>query len=223
VAQQFDIHGVTALVVGGTGGLGSRIAAELTARGARVVTVSRSGSNSESHLVADLRSADEAERVVAEVAERTGRLDIVVNAVGVVAFGDTVSTSVDTVEELFLTNTFAHIFLCAAALPRMTRNGVIVSISGVIAEQNLPGMAVYGASKTAVRAFNEGFAREARRAGVRVLDCRPPHTDTGLAGRAVAGVAPKFPTGLDPTAVATRIVDAIADGSTDLASGAFAP
>ncbi|MFM9225269.1 MAG: SDR family oxidoreductase, partial [Actinomycetota bacterium] len=53
------------------------------------VFVSRSGSSSESHLVADLRSADEAERVVAEVAERTGRLDIVVNSVGVVAFGDT--------------------------------------------------------------------------------------------------------------------------------------
>ncbi|MFM9138533.1 MAG: KR domain-containing protein, partial [Actinomycetota bacterium] len=60
------IEGSTALVAGGTGGLGSRIAAELTARGARVVTVSRSGSSSGSHLVADLRSADEAERVVAE-------------------------------------------------------------------------------------------------------------------------------------------------------------
>lgn len=223
MASTFEISGTVALVAGGTGGLGREITAELARRGARVITVARSGSESDTHIVADLRSADEAQRVVGETVDRAGRLDIVVNAVGVVAFGDTVSTSVDAVEELFLTNTFAHIFMCTAALPRMTKNGVIVAVSGVIAEQNLPGMAVYGASKAAVRSFNEGFAREARRAGLRVIDARPPHTETGLAGRAIAGTAPKFPQGLDPVVVATRIVDAIADGTNDLPASEFAP
>ena len=82
-------------------------------------------------------------------------------------------------------------------------------------------MSVYGASKAAVRSFDEALAREARKAGVRVIDARPPHTETGLASRAVAGTAPKFPVGLDPTAVARRIVQAIADGETDLPSTAF--
>lgn len=223
MASILDISGTVALVAGGTGGLGREITAELARRGARVITVARSGSESDTHIVADLRSADEAQRVVEVTVDRAGRLDIVVNAVGVVAFGDTVSTSVDAVEELFLTNTFAHIFMCTAALPRMTKNGVIVAVSGVIAEQNLPGMAVYGASKAAVRSFNEGFAREARRAGLRVIDARPPHTETGLAGRAIAGTAPKFPQGLDPVVVATRIVDAIADGTNDLPASEFAP
>lgn len=223
MASILDISGTVALVAGGTGGLGREITAELARRGARVITVARSGSESDTHIVADLRSADEAQRVVEVTVDRAGRLDIVVNAVGVVAFGDTVSTSVDAVEELFLTNTFAHIFMCTAALPRMTKNGVIVAVSGVIAEQNLPGMAVYGASKAAVRSFNEGFAREARRASVRVIDARPPHTETGLAGRAIAGTAPKFPQGLDPVVVATRIVDAIADGTNDLPASEFAP
>lgn len=223
MASILDISGTVALVAGGTGGLGREITAELARRGARVITVARSGSESDTHIVADLRSADEAQRVVEVTVDRAGRLDIVVNAVGVVAFGDTVSTSVDAVEELFLTNTFAHIFMCTAALPRMTKNGVIVAVSGVIAEQNLPGMAVYGASKAAVRSFNEGFAREARRASVRVIDARPPHTETGLAGRAIAGTAPRFPQGLDPVVVATRIVDAIADGTNDLPASEFAP
>jgi len=222
MATGLDIAGTTALVVGGTGGLGREIVAELSRRGSRVITAARTGTASDTHILADLRSADDAGRVVEETILRTGRLDIVVNAVGVVAFGDAVSTSVDAVEELFLTNTFAHIFLCTAALPRMAKNGVIVAISGVIAEQNLPGMAVYGASKAAVRSFDEGFAREARRAGVRVIDARPPHTETGLAGRAIAGSPPKFPQGLDPAVVAVRIVDAIADGTTDLPSAAFA-
>ena len=222
MATGLDIAGTTALVAGGTGGLGREIVAELSRRGSRVITAARTGTASDTHILADLRSADDAGRVVEETILRTGRLDIVVNAVGVVAFGDAVSTSVDTVEELFLTNTFAHIFLCTAALPRMTKNGVIVAISGVIAEQNLPGMAVYGASKAAVRSFDEGFAREARRAGVRVIDARPPHTETGLADRAIAGTPPKFPQGLDPAVVAVRIVDAIADGTTALPSAAFA-
>lgn len=221
MAEQFDFGGKVAVVAGGTGGLGSGIAAQLTALGATVVTLSRSATGDDNHITADLRSPGAAGRAVGDVIERHGRLDIVVNAAGVVAFGDAVSTDVDTVEEVFLTNTFAHVFLCQAALPRMTKGGAIVAVSGVVAEQNLPGMAVYGASKAAVRSFNEAFAREARRSGIRVLDARPPHTETGLATRPVAGTAPRFPQGLDPAAVASRIIAAVRDGETDLPSASF--
>ena len=100
---------------------------------------------------------------------------------------------------------------------------MIVNISGVIAERNLAGMAAYGASKAALRAFDEALAREARRRKVRVIDARPPHTETGLADRPVEGSAPTMPTGLDPAFVATVIVDAIAGDTVDLPSGAFAP
>ena len=221
MADTIELAGATALVAGGTGGIGRHVSSLLSARGSQVFTVSRTDTGSPNHITADLRSADEARRAVSEAHTRAGRLDIVVNAVGVVAFGDAVSTSVDTVEELFLTNTFAHIFLCTAALPLMQKGAVIVGISGVVAEQNLPGMAAYGASKAAVRSFDEAFAREARRAGVRVIDARPPHTETGLASRPVAGTAPRFPQGLDPAKVAARIIDAIVDGTTDLPSSAF--
>ena len=108
-----------------------------------------------------------------------------------------------------------------AGLEKMAKGSVLVGISGVIAEQNLPGMSVYGASKAAVRSFNEAFGREARRSGIRVIDARPPHTETGLASRAIAGTPPKFPVGLDTDFVARCIVQAIADGETDLPSGAF--
>lgn len=220
MTEQFGFGDKVALVAGGTGGIGSRVAALLESRGAKVTTVSRS-TGGDNHIAADLRSPAAAGDAVEEVVSRHGRLDIVVNAVGVVAFGDAVATSVDTVEEVFLTNTFAHVFLCQAALPAMGKGGVIVAVSGVVAEQNLPGMSVYGASKAAVRSFDEAFAREARRAGIRVIDARPPHTETGLATRAVAGTAPRFPQGLSPDTVASRIVAAIADGETDLSSSAF--
>jgi cyclic-di-GMP-binding biofilm dispersal mediator protein len=173
------------------------------------------------HIVADLRSLEETRTMINAVVDQHGSIDIIVNAMGVVAFGEIVSISIDAVEELFLTNTFGHIFLMQTALPHMTKGSVLVGISGVIAEQNLPGMAAYGASKAAVRSFNEALTREARRLGIRVIDARPPHTETGLATRAIAGVAPKFPKGLSPISVAQRIVLAIASGEEDLPSSSF--
>lgn len=217
----FDFAHKVALVAGGTGGLGQMITSELRLRGCTVVTCSRTPNNDPMHIVADLRSPEEARTMINEVVDQHGSLDIVINAMGVVAFGDIVSTSIDDVEELFLTNTFGHIFLMQVALPHMSKGSVLVGISGVIAEQNLPGMAAYGASKAAVRSFNEALSREARRLGVRVIDARPPHTETGLATRAIAGIAPKFPQGLNPMSVAQKIVLAIASGEEDLPSSSF--
>jgi cyclic-di-GMP-binding biofilm dispersal mediator protein len=220
--EPFDFAQKIALVAGGTGGLGGLIAAELRARGCIVTTVSRSHSSDTAHISADLRSPEAISDVMNKIVERHGALDIVINAMGVVAFGPLDTTSIDTIEELFLTNTFAHIFLMKEALKCARQGSVLVGISGVIAEQNLPGMATYGASKAAVRSFNEALTREARRSGVRVIDARPPHTETGLASRAIAGDPPKMPAGLDPIKVVQRIVRAIADGETDLPSTVFA-
>ncbi len=219
----FDFGQKVAVIAGGTGGLGTVLRSELEAKGCVVVAISRAHISDPSHITADLRSPEAATAAIADVVARHGSVDIVINAMGVVAFGPINTTSVDTVEELFLTNTFGHIFLMQAALQHMTQGSVLVGISGVIAEQNLPGMSVYGASKAATRSFNEALSREARRSGVRVIDARPPHTETGLASRAIAVTPPKFPVGLDPIQVARRIVQAIADGETDLPSGAFAP
>ena len=220
--EPFGFAQKIALVAGGTGGLGTPIAAELRARGCIVTTVSRAPISDAAHISADLRSPEAISALMNSIVERHGALDIVVNAMGVVAFGTVDATSIDTIEELFLTNTFAHIFLMKEALKFARQGSVLVGISGVIAEQNLPGMATYGASKAAVRSFNEALTREARRSGIRVIDTRPPHTETGLSSRAIAGDPPKFPVGLDPTKVAQRIIRAIADGETDLPSTVFA-
>jgi len=173
-------------------------------------------------MVGDIRDPSQVNAVVMAAVAEHGSLDIVVNAAGVVGFGTVADLDSDVIEELFLTNTFGPMFVSKAALPHMNEGGVIASISGVIAEQNMPGMAAYGASKAALRSFNEGFGREARRQKVRVLDVRPPHTETGLASRAIAGTAPKMPEGLDPAAVADVIVAAIIDDSIkDVPAAAF--
>ena len=221
-----NLEGASVLLAGATGGLGSALAVELDRRGASLTLVARSADRLDRLPVAgrrlplDLRTEEACIKAV-EAAAGDGRLDVVINAVGVVAFGNVVDLSVDAMEELFLTNTFVPILLARAALPKLASGGALVSISGVIAEQNLPGMAAYGASKAAVMSFDQALAREARRLGVRVIDARPPHTETGLADRPIEGRAPAMPEGLEPSAVAATIVEAIESGATDLPSAGF--
>ncbi len=217
------------LIAGATGGLGSAIATELAERGDRVTLVARDAARLDAlpvdgrRVALDLRDPDACATAVRHAIDAGGQLDVVVNAVGVVAFGPVDELSIDTMEELFLTNTFVPIMLAKAAVPNLAAGGVIVNISGVIAEQNVPGMAAYGASKAAVRSFDEALAREARRRKIRVIDARPPHTETGLATRPIAGQAPRMPEGLTPEAVAVTICDAIDGTATDLPASAFTP
>ena len=221
------LGGASVLLTGATGGIGRALAAELQGHGANLTLVARSAEALEqvdgtaARLAVDLRTPDACEQAVQTAREHGGRLDVVINAVGVVAFGPVVDLSIDAMEELFLTNTFVPIMLARAALPHLPPGGAFVNLTGVIAEQNLPGMAAYGASKAAARAFDEALAREARRKKVRVLDARPPHTETGLIDRALEGEAPRMREGLAPEAVAATICQALAEGVTDLPGSAF--
>ena len=93
----FDFAHKVALVAGGTGGLGQMITSELRLRGCTVVTCSRTPNTDPMHAVADLRSPEETRSMINTVLAQHGSLDIVINAMGVVAFGDIVSTSIDDV------------------------------------------------------------------------------------------------------------------------------
>ncbi len=207
------------MVVGARGGLGAPISAELRRRGAVVLGAGRSGPE----IVCDLRDADAGDALVRGALGMQGRLDGVVNAAGIVAFGDVVDTDPVVIEELFLTNALGPLWLARSVLPTLSQSkGFFVNISGVVAEQSFPHMVAYCASKAAASHAFPGLRREARRLGVHVIDARPPHTETGLATRPVAGTAPGFGAGLAPEAVARRIVDAIANDEPEVPSTAFA-
>lgn len=219
------------LVLGASGGLGSRIAAMLDDEGAIVVRAARrpeSLSGPDAYL-ADLRTEQGAASLVAAALQAHGRLDGVVVAAGVVAFGPAAEVSDATLAELLEVNLVGPIRVLRDAADALAvsadagREPFVVTISGVVSESPTAGMAAYSASKAGLAAFVSATAREYRRRGIRVLDARPGHTDTGLATRAVAGSAPAFGTALDPDDVAARIVRAVVDGEKDLPSSAFTP
>ena len=187
------LDGAVVAVVG-TGGLGRALATALAAHGATVVVAGRSGAVD---VRVDLTDADAGAALVEHVTRTHGRLDGVVIAAGVVAFGELADTEDVVVEELLLTNAMGPLWLAKRVMPALRESrGFLVNISGMVAATPMPGMAAYSASKAAAAA------------GL-VCDVQPPHTETGLATRPLAGTAPRLPQGLEPEAVAERIVAAI--------------
>jgi short-subunit dehydrogenase len=214
-----ELRGSVVAVVGATGGLGREISAVLTERGATVVRVGR---NQPADLQIDLRDNTAGDELVTYCADRFGRLDGVVVAAGIVAFGDLVDTDDIVIEELFLTNALGPMWLAKrVAAPLSASQGFFVNISGVVADTPMPGMAAYSASKAAAAAAMESVRREFRRSKVTVIDVRPPHTETGLADHPLDGAAPKMPEGLAPRVVAERIVVAIEQGDAVVTADQF--
>ncbi|MFN8122321.1 MAG: SDR family oxidoreductase [Thermoleophilia bacterium] len=213
-----EISGARVLVAGASGGLGGAIARELAARGARLAVSGRdperlagiASATGGVALVRDLTEPTGPEQLVGESAHLLGGLDAVVCAAGVVAFGPVAELDDRVLTQLFTVNALAPIRLSRAALGALGGGGAIVNVSAIVAEMPTAGMAAYSASKAALTAFDAALRREARRAGVRVLDVRPPHTETGLAQRPLAREGPRLAAGRDPGDVARRIVDALA-------------
>ncbi|MBG6224418.1 cyclic-di-GMP-binding biofilm dispersal mediator protein [Arthrobacter sp. CAN_A2] len=225
-----ELSGSHVLVVGATGVLGAELSRQLAAQGARLTLSGRSREKL-ANLADELGDAVVGS-VAADLSRPSGPADIaaavygrelngVVFAAGVVAFGSAMEVDDDTLDELMLVNLLGYMRLMREVGPRLARDSFVAQISAVVAESPTAGMAAYSATKAGLSAYGKALTLELRRQGVRILDVRPPHTETGLATRPIAGEAPKLPRGKDPVAVAERIVTAIRDGERDLPSSSF--
>ena len=228
-----NVSGKRILVTGATGALGSRIARELHNLGARLVLTGRSVEALQAlgipaELFAyDLNHPGAADALIPAVIAG-GNLDGLVIAHGVVAFGPASELDYATLSTLTQLNHMGPIQLIHAALCSLMHaraagsEPFVLTISGVIADIPTAGMAAYGAGKAGLKAFVQAAQREVRRDGIRLVDARPPHTETGLATRAISGQAPAMPAGLNPDSVAQRIVAGIVGDEKDLPAEAFA-
>ena len=220
------IAGARVLVMGGSGGLGRALVAQLSAGGARVVSAGVRGdvtpvARAEVHLVGDITVSDDRERIVDAALEHLGGLDVVVLGSGVVGFGtaDTVrSADLQRLIDVDLTGPLAFLGLVG---PEVAEGGTVVVITGAIVDTPIPGTSAYAAAKAGLSSAAVVLGRELRRRKVTVIDARPPHIETGLADRAVFGTAPTFPTGLTADVVSARIVAAIEAGERELPPAAF--
>ena len=225
-----------ALITGANRGLGHDLALALGAAGASVVAAARKP-ESLSDVVAtiaadggdalavrlDVTDLESVEGAMAAAVERYGKLDILVNNAGLGTNHDAIDVTEQEWDELMEVNLKGLFFTSQAAARYMIPSGYgrIVNMASQAGVVGIRRHAAYSASKAAAAAGMAALAKEWRRKKIAVIDVRPPHTETGLATRPLAGTAPQMPEGLTPTGVAERIVAAIEAGEREVSGADF--
>jgi dehydrogenase/reductase SDR family protein 7B len=163
-----------ALVTGSSQGIGKAIAIELAKKGSIVVLNGRQQHKLEPlkieieqnggkalAIAADVSLFDEASRLIDETIKKFGRLDFLINNVGISSRGYIAELHPDVLHQVFNSNVNGCLFPTQAALPYLRQQkGSIVFISSLAAIHGLPGLAPYSASKMALQAFAEALRIE---------------------------------------------------------------
>jgi NAD(P)-dependent dehydrogenase (short-subunit alcohol dehydrogenase family) len=181
-----DLHGLRALVTGGTKGIGQAIATRLRESGATVLTTARTAPDDSSgvdFVAADVATADGCGTVVDAVHHRLGGIDVIVHVVGgssAPAGGFAVLDDRQWQRALDL-NLFAAVRLDRALLPSMLeqRSGVIVHITSIQSRMPLPDATIaYAAAKAALSNYSKGLSKEVSPKGIRVVRVSPGWVET---------------------------------------------
>ena len=193
-----------AVVTGGSRGIGAAVAAALLAHGSRVLICGRSPealaeaceqARESAHgaaspgaietVEADVRDAEQAQRVIEHAEQRFGGLDILVNNAGIGRFGeDLAAQSLDDWRAVIDTNLHGVFHCCRAAVPALRRRGGgwIINVSSLAGSHPFAGAAAYCASKAAVNALSAALMQEVRHEGIRVSCVAPGSVDTRFSG-----------------------------------------
>jgi len=222
----FDLSGMTALVTGASGGIGSAVARALAGQGARVAL---SGTREEAlekvageiggdHVIlpANLSDAAAVDALVPQAVERLGKLDILINNAGVTRDNLAMRMKDEEWSEVIRINLEAAFRLARAAMKPMMRakHGRIISVTSVVGATGNPGQANYAASKAGLVGMSKAIAQEVASRGITVNCIAPgfvssPMTDAlpeaqkgALLGRIPAG---KLGKGSDVAAAAVYL------------------
>lgn len=183
-----DLAGQTALVTGGTAGIGLESARLLACHGAEVIITGRSeqrGAAAVAELgggvrfvAADLSDLDSVKALVRQCGD--DGVDVVVNNAASFPGALTVEQDVASFESTFDTNVRGAYFLVAALAPGMLRRGrgSIVNVTSMVAFKGVPGASSYSASKAALESLTRTWAAEFGPHGVRVNSVAPGPTAT---------------------------------------------
>ena len=197
----------TAIVTGGSRGIGRAIAAAIVADGGRVMIAGldekrvadavaslsqRTGDGARvAGVTVDVRDQAAVERLMTETVRRFGGFDTLVNNAGIGRFAEVgVMTDADW-HDVIDTNLTGVFYCSRAALPRLKQagGGWIISIASLAGRNYFPGGAAYCASKAGLIAFSEALMQVVRTDNIRVSVVMPGSVDTDFSGPSHGGDA----------------------------------
>ncbi|HEY4426162.1 MAG TPA: SDR family oxidoreductase [Pyrinomonadaceae bacterium] len=184
----------TALVTGGTKGIGRAIAESLIKAGVRVSITARNedeikaavsqlnaiGPDTATGHVCDVRDYNQVKSVFANL----DSLDILINNAGVGIFASVESMSIEDFHAVLETNVFGVFYCCHEAIPLMKKRGggYIINISSLAGANPHAEMAAYNASKFGLNGFSEALMQEVRHDGIKVSYIMPGSVNTAFGG-----------------------------------------
>ena len=227
--------GLSALITGGTSGIGRATANKLAQLGIHILVVGRNLQRGEKTVAeiraaggkadfisSDLRDASSAREVARRAVELgSGHVDILINNAGIFPFGPTDEMTEEVFENVYSLNVKVPYFLVAELAPLMAKRGkgAIVNVSTMVADYGVSGMSLYGSSKAAINLLTKSWAAEYGPRGVRVNAVSPGPTrteGTDAMGEALEQLAAEAPAGRP--AIADEIAEAIVFLATDRSS-----
>jgi 3-oxoacyl-[acyl-carrier protein] reductase len=189
-----NTHRKVAIVTGASRGIGAEIAKRLSADGfAVVVNYANSASEADSlvaQLVAEggqaiavkanVANADEVRKMFEATEQQLGKIDVLVNNAGIMKTMPIADTSDELFEQTFAINTRGTFNTLREASARMNDGGRIINFSSSALALNIPGYAIYNATKAAVESFTHVFAKELRGRNITVNAVAPGPVATEL-------------------------------------------
>jgi 3-dehydrosphinganine reductase len=191
-----DFTDKIALITGGSSGIGLALARQLAARRARVwilarnkdklaqaiqtIEAARSGSQPCGWISADVTDWETVKTAVAEIIQKAGLPDLVINSAGGARPGYFQDLDLSIFRETMDTNYFGALYVTKAVVPGMIqrRSGHIVNICSLAGLIGVFGYTAYGASKFALRGFSDTLRAEMKTYDINVSIAYPPDTDT---------------------------------------------
>jgi NAD(P)-dependent dehydrogenase (short-subunit alcohol dehydrogenase family) len=189
------LAGQVAVVTGAGRGIGRAVAVAFAREGAFVVLAARSAREIASvqrdieatggralAVATDVRQEPAVAALVTRALAEGGRIDCLVTAAGLAAFGPVADAKTADWDQLMAVNLRGAFLCCRAVLPAMTaqRRGTIINIGSVVTSRTLPGSGAYTAAKYGLLGFSRVLAEEMRTHGVRVGVLSAGATDTPL-------------------------------------------
>jgi 3-oxoacyl-[acyl-carrier protein] reductase len=189
------LEGKTALVTGGSRGIGAAIAKRLAADGARVALTYSKGADAAAAVVksiegaggkaiaiqADATDAAAVKAAIEKAVASFGRLDVLVNNAGTAIPKKFEETTLEELDQVINLNIRGVFVTTQSALKHMDNGGRIVTIGSCVGERMMtPGLVPYSATKAAMRMFAQGLSREVGDRGITVNNVQPGPIDTDL-------------------------------------------